>query len=968
MKSIRRSNYVLLAGASALAMSAIAPIAVAQEDDGEQRTLSTVVVTTQKQSESIQDVPIAVSAFDEESLENLQLAGGPDLVKAIPNVNFTKGNFAGYNFRIRGIGVDVVSTTGDAGVGVHVNDVPLISNRLFEAEFFDVERVETLRGPQGTLYGRNATGGVVNVITAKPVLEEFQADARLTLGNYNTRKLKGMVNIPLGETAALRVAGSTLSRDGYVQNLTTGNDIDDRDLWGIRATLAWEPTLNLRGWIMAERFEEDDKRLRSGKQFCNKDEFNTSFGGVPIGVPDVFYTSLGCVDDSVYAQTSLEGLNSAATLAGGYSILAGLTSGDVNLGGIVADPRTIESQIDPSYQAEQTLLSWKVEYDLTDSLTATYLGSSNKSSSVSQEDYNKFAASVPFNATGAPLGNPALAGLYQTLFPGGVVSDPQLGAFNTFVSYDLSGSDAEETSHELRIQSDFDGPFNFNAGLIKSDYEVNDPSNIPESYYVFSNGLTAFAQLNNALGGAILGAPATVDGDGTVTSGLPLDNLDGTGRNYFRSITPYELDSLAVFGEGYFDVNDELTLTLGLRYTDDKKEVLRIPTFLFTPDAVVPDPLGGVPVAGADNDNGGDGTFNAQFEEITGRVGFDWSPDLSFSEDSLVYGFYSKGYKGGGINPPQPAGNASAFPQFFEPEFVNAFEVGTKNTLLDGALQLNATGFYYDYEGYQITQIVNRTSANFNVDAEIKGFELETRFSPFANLELSANLGMLDTQIQDAYGIDVLDRTNGRSDLVTLKNAQSFANCVVSAQGYATVLGLIQAGVLSPGDTGGLCLGAFAGQEATFGVGSVSYTDSNGQVQSIGGLTPFDGDAKDLSGNSLPGSPDTTLSLAADYTWYDIGENDDFELRFHADYYVQSEIYTRIWNTVGDELDSWDNLNLSLRLTNADKNYFVEVFGKNVMDDDVYTGGYLTDDSSGLFRNVFLNEPGTFGVTIGKSW
>ena len=188
-------KYLMLAGASALVLGMVAPAAIAQEDGTDvQRKLGTVLVTTQKTEESIQDVPIAVSAFDEEALEKMQLTGGPDLVRSIPNVVFTKGNFTGFNFRIRGIGVDAVSTSADAGVGVHQNDVPLTSNSLFEAEFYDVERVETLRGPQGTHYGRNATGGVFNLITAKPVLEEFQADAKLTYGNYNTFKAKGMVS------------------------------------------------------------------------------------------------------------------------------------------------------------------------------------------------------------------------------------------------------------------------------------------------------------------------------------------------------------------------------------------------------------------------------------------------------------------------------------------------------------------------------------------------------------------------------------------------------------------------------------------------------------------------------------------------------------------------------------------------------------------------------------------------------
>ena len=134
-------KYLMLAGASLVAMSWAVPVATAQEDNDTQRTLGTVLVTTQKTEESIQDVPIAVSAFDEEALEKLQLSGGPDLVRSIPNVAFTKGNFTGYNFKIRGIGADLVAQSGDAGVGVHQNDVPLTANRLFEAEFFDVERV-----------------------------------------------------------------------------------------------------------------------------------------------------------------------------------------------------------------------------------------------------------------------------------------------------------------------------------------------------------------------------------------------------------------------------------------------------------------------------------------------------------------------------------------------------------------------------------------------------------------------------------------------------------------------------------------------------------------------------------------------------------------------------------------------------------------------------------------------------------
>lgn len=983
MKIPTHLKCALHLGASSLVVSALAPAVLAQDSE---RKLDAVVVTTQKQAESIQDVPIAVSAFDESALEKLQLAGGPDLVKAIPNVNFTKGNFTGYNFRIRGIGVDAVSTSADNGVGVHMNDVPLTSNMLFEAEFYDVERVETLRGPQGTLYGRNATGGVVNVITAKPVLEEFQANVRLEAGNYSSFKGKGMVNLPIGETAALRLAGSFLSRDGYVDNLTTGNDIDDRNLYSLRGTFAWEPTDRLSLELMVEHFKEDDSRIRSGKQYCATDPVKTSSGGIPIHWIDQVVTSQGCVEADLNDPASLGGVNSVSTLGGQYGLLAGLignvdpatgnaTGLNFNSNGIVPDLRQIESVFDPVYEAEQTLVSWRGDYDLTDTLTATYIGSYMEDDLISQEDYNETTPDLTFNTVAGPYVNlnapataAAFAALYPTLFPGGVVSDPQLGPQNTLAQSDISGRVSEQMTHELRLQSDFDGPFNFNVGAIKVDYEVNQGPALNESYYVFFNTSTAFNQLNNAAS-QLAGGPVVFPIENPANAGAtPFDNLDGVSAQYFRSITPYTLDSFALFGEGYFDLRDNLQLTAGLRYTNDKKEVGRIPTFLSVPNVTGADPLQYQPIAGNDNDDAGDGTYNRQFKEVTGRIGVDWQPDLGFTEDTLLYAFYSRGYKGGGINPPQPAG-ASLFPQDFQPEFVDSYEIGTKNLLADGALQLNATGFYYNYEGYQITQIVNRSSVNFNVNAEITGFELEGVWSPVNNLVFTSNLGLLDAQVRDAHGIDVLDRTNGRSDLTVLKLFPGASNCVVSTAGYQTVLGAIQAGALAPGATLGLCTGAFAGQEAAFGLDgvTVSYTDSTGAARTATALQPFDGDAVNLDGNSLPGTPDTTFSLGAEYTFESV-QDTDWNLILRGDYYYQAEAFGRIWNTGRDRLESWDNVNISAELANDVNGFAVTVFGKNITDEEVITGSYLTDDSSGLFTNVFLNEPATYGIAVSKRW
>lgn len=966
------SKSVLFAGASALALTMFGPIAYAQEDaPDDDRRLGTVTVTTQKVEQSIQDVPIAVSAFDEDALDKMQLTGGPDLLKAIPNTAFTAGNFGGFNFRIRGIGVDAVAQSSDAGVGIHQNDVPLGANRLLEAEFFDMERVEVLRGPQGTLYGRNATGGVFNAITAKPVLEEWRGNATVTIGNYGTLKYRGMINVPIGDKIAVRLAGNKLERDGYATNTVTGEDIDGRELFGVRGSIYVEPTDNFRATFIAEHFEEDDNRLRAGKQLCAKDPLKTSFNGIAIGALDQRVTSLGC--RAAALEDMNDRVNSVGTLGGGLGVAVGLLNGDAFTQPVDPNLRNIESAFDPEYFADQTLYTLKTEFDVNDSLKLSYIGSFSETSLRSLEDYNKIAPNVAFNNI-------------PGLFPGGLVVDPQLGASNIFRTFDIAGGGSEQTTHEIRLQSSYDGPFNFNLGAIKVDFESIDPQVPTDGYAVLSNTLTALTQLQNFLvnnslcAGATcplgFGFPVPIDSG---AGGVPVFGgaINGTGGNYFRSLSPYTLDSYAVFGEGYYDLSEDLKFTLGLRYTNDKKEQDVIPTFLFTPAVAIPggDPLAPRPIVGASPDDGGDGSLNANFAETTGRAGFDWTPDLGITEDTLIYGFYSRGYKGGGINPPQPAG-ASLFPQVFDPEFINSYEIGTKNTLAGGALQANLTGFMYDYEGYQITQIVNRTSANFNIDTKIKGLEVETIWNPVSTLIVNANLGLLNTEIQDTWGIDTLDRTNGRSDLVTLKNASTFANCVVSAQGYAAVLGAIQLSALPAGASRGICngvlaagVGGTAALEALLGLTgqTVTVTNVNGTTSTISALTPFDGEAKSLDGNSQPGAPESTFNVGVEYTW-EPGSFGNWGLTGRVDYYRQSDSFSRVFNTERDVLPSWDNLNVAVSLFNDETGIRVDLFGKNISDEEVITGAYLTDDSSGLFTNIFLTEPRTYGISLTKEW
>ncbi|WP_307366363.1 TonB-dependent receptor [Brevundimonas sp. SORGH_AS_0993] len=200
-----------------------------------------IIVTAQKREQSVQDVPIAVTALSSEALQSRQIEGGSELLRAVPNVTFSKANFSMYNFSIRGIGTKAVSASSDPAVAVSFNNTPLIRNRLFEQEYLDVDRVEVLRGPQGTLYGRNATGGVVNMF---PQLPRFASEGFVTgeLGNYESKRAQAMVNIPLGETFAVRGAFALTKRDGFDYNSFNDTHVNDRDLFTTRLSARWEPT------------------------------------------------------------------------------------------------------------------------------------------------------------------------------------------------------------------------------------------------------------------------------------------------------------------------------------------------------------------------------------------------------------------------------------------------------------------------------------------------------------------------------------------------------------------------------------------------------------------------------------------------------------------------------------------------------------------------------------------------------
>lgn len=983
--SYRRDGNIFVVTRGGNVNSAVGPEI---EDDNE------IVVTAQKREEKISDVPIAISAFTPKALDDRKVESGAELVRAVPNVNFSKGNFSGYDFTIRGIGTKAISASSDPAVAVSFNNTPLIRNRLFEAEFFDLERVEVLRGPQGTLYGRNATGGVVNVIPAMPD-DRFDAMVKGEVGNYSTQRLSGMINVPLTDTLAIRAAGAMTKRDGFDYNSFTQKRVNDRDLWSTRLSAQWEPTDNLKASFIWQHFEEDDQRSRTGKQLCTRDEGPAMLGTTV--VPDYLRAKLsqGCKPGSLYSDAAF-GAPNASSFAFVYTaklIDVGFLPDPIL--GVVAVPlidpdldpyagiqqsrnlREISTSYDPVFRAKNDVFQLNLEAGVGD-LKLISQTAYSRDRYYSSQDYNRFVSVPIFNDSADPrlidgLGRPHNI---PGPTPGGIYTDPQLGPSDRMLAVDVSQSRNTQWTQELRLQSDFSGPFNFSVGANALNFKSQD------DYYVFSN-------LFSILGEYFYNRVDTPDDVGTETRNCdpgnevrecvyvdpnPIDRIDGLGHNYFRSKNVVQTRSWALFGEAYWNVSDDVKITAGARYTNDKKSSTPIPSQL----------LLGAQNFGTESGASSGGRvsigypalppIDQQWDAFTGRLVVDWKPRVSFADDTLVYASFSHGYKGGGSNPPRVDIDPKVIQyqplaETFKPEYVNAFEIGMKNSFDGGRMMLNATAFFYDYTDYQVSQIVDRISLNENFDAQSWGLELEAAWQPSRNFRVDSNFGYLRTRIgKGAQSIDVMDRTQGNEDWVVLRPQLGVpSNCIAPRDKVEAILNSFFAG---PGGLGDFMLSAMCAGSARYGSFNPNV-ETNLRYDQFLGFT-YDpltdapnggrGFYADLEGNELPNSPRFTFNVGAQYTFF----IDDWNLTFRGDYYRQAKSYARVYNTEYDRLRAWDNANLAVTLERPESQFAMQLYVKNLFNDTPITNTFTNSDDTGLSANIFTLDPRIIGFSVTK--
>lgn len=1012
-----------------------------------------VVVTAQKKSEDIQTVPIAVTAFTAEDLAAHQIVQFKDLQFSEPSITYTKTNFTSSNFQIRGIGTQVISGDAESGVAFNIDDAFYAAAPVDSGEFYDIERVEVLRGPQSTLYGRGATGGTVNVFTNKPQLDTLAASVDASYGNYNAWEVKGMVNVPLiPDKLGIRLAADKVSRDGWTTNVFSGpgvdHHVDSRDQWSIRASARWQPTDATTVDFIFQHGKEDDTRMRGQKQLCSTDpsgvlgclpnglaaepvNLNATFFNIPVS-KQAMGTAFGALYDAFYPSPPYPA-GTGTAIAEGLGLFDLTQPFTAPAGAVPSDPHKISTDFTPTMKGEGNSFTLEWKQKINSWLDSTLVVNTATGNSKSQESYTNFVT-APFNTTllGTSLGTvqstlngyvgaslvPAsyadpINGPYAFLlnpanFPTlpvssfnhlGVIGGPAgiLRYAPNELAYDQSSGQTRQREVDFRVNTDFDGPINAMAAFFYlSTRSAGD-------YYVASNTL----DYGQTLFGALLGP---------VTPGI--DSLCVPGGCIFG--TPYydnrteatTLSSRAVYGEVYYDIMPgELKLTVGGRYTEDvKKDVGRITIF-----------NGFVPVGFQTNDQAvdfqtatGQADFDpnvsgnqpfyyvrTKFDKLTGRAVLDWTPKTDFTDATLVYASYAKGYKAGGANPGVQAGNGIGLPLTYKPEAIDAFEIGTKNTLLDGSLQANGDIWYYDYKDYQISEIISNTSINTNINAKLWGAEASAVWQPDSHWAINFSADFTHSGI--GSGVSAVDPRNpgaGDPNAIVIKDGQltttNAQNCVYYYTGgpygnidadfaalsaTAASFGIPDVFFTPPGGMHGLSSAGvpnaafgscYAGTDPTnpfYGLSVANPAGVGGLLSAFGFATSnpavngsLTGEPVNLKGNHIANTPTTAFSVGVQYS---ADLDDGYTLVPRVDFYWHGDMWGRIFKDPADKIKAATEVNAQLTLNSPNNVWYAQAFVKNLFDKNNITGEYLTSSSSGLWTGTFYTDPRTFGVAVG---
>ena len=625
---------------------------------GAQAVLEEVVVTAQKREQSIQDVPISITAISGETLQANIVQDVYDLRATVPalEVRGVDPPSQGAAFAIRGLGSSVFNMGFEPTVGTFIDGVYISRSGLVaSSDLLDLDRVEVLKGPQGTLFGKNTTGGVVHFITNKPSFDEVEGSAEVTYQEYDQVRVRGVINVPVQDNFAARIAASWHNGDGYLDN-ANGEDLNDRDRFTIRGQLMWEPSADLNIRVIADYSEVDEN--------CCWPVRNTNN---PLN-PLVNAPLAAAIGSNVIDPPDVDNLRVAA-------------NGDL------------------IFDAEDFGISGEINWQLGD-ITVTSITAYRDYQDLNTKD-NDFTGVDMLTNT-------------DTLPEVSIVSE----------EFRIAGA-----SEDIGIGQSLD----WVVGFYYASEKVRRTRE-----FVWGPQITSFPFFAPGLFGNI------------------------PGRAFYDEFSQ-EVDTIAGFGHITIDLNDKLSLTGGVRYTNDDKKASHRGQ---TGNAIAP--FNNLPLAVVHD-------FDAKREdsEATGTA------SIQYQVTDNVMGFftYSRGYKSGGISlnrdaagnalgfghpvfgcppggTPVPASPFCAFPPgdpTFDPEFADHYEIGFKSTLFNNRMRLNASLWKTEFQGLQLQTL--RPDGSFQVinvsGATSQGIEADVNIAATDYLDVFFAVQFLDADFDD---------------------------------------------------------------------------------------------------------------------------------------------------------------------------------------------------------------------------
>ncbi|SMC77863.1 TonB-dependent receptor [Novosphingobium sp. B1] len=645
-----------LLATTAVAEAAKAQVADNQEDEVGRRSgsgsdeVAEIVVTAQKRSENLSDVPMSITALSGDSLLQRGVQSVQDLTKFTPGLSYVESGSSAPVYSLRGVGFFDTTIGARPAVSVYVDEVPLPFSIMAQGAAFDLERVEVLKGPQGTLFGQNSTGGAINYIASKPG-RSFKAGVEASYSSFNTIDLQGFVSVPLGETLGVRVAGRLLRGDEWQRSYTRTDELGDRDLLQGRLIVDWRPadgaklTLNINGF-----------RDRSDTQAAQLIAF----------------------------------IPSSLRLAPQVPALATYPTAPQNNRDADWDAGIPLVKDNSFYQ-----MSLRGDFDLSDAITLTSITA-----------YSRFDVDQVTDQDGTSYNNVRTTG----------------GGFN------------DSFSQEVRVSAEL-GPIRFMVGGNYAHDRAIELNRVDLAYST-TNFVTQ-----------------------------PYGVLPATLQSY-RQI----FDTKALFGNVDWEISPTVRVHGGLRYTDVKLDYSGCTkTAEATGAAAITGlynalrsargltPLATIPVGSClmvdGGLNPGEATGTLSQDNISWRVGLDWKP----SPRTLIYANVSRGYKAGSA----PTINGLAIAQVVPAvqESVLAYEVGAKFSVLDGAADISAAAFYYDYTDKQVRgrtlvqpALLGPLETLVNIPrSKIRGAEAQINLRPMAGLNVTIAGTYLDSEVTSDF-------------------------------------------------------------------------------------------------------------------------------------------------------------------------------------------------------------------------